>query len=236
MTVGTRRMTRVTVVPEPADLVRPAAGWLAAEIGEDDPRSRRLRAGAVGRPDARAGLPTSLRGPRPRLGARAGVLRGRARGAAGSRGEQLSHGAGGAALPGRDSRLERPPHGSRATRPRRRGARIRAGTPARARRPAARRGGGWAYRVAVSGLAGAGERRRLVVPVTGTKPPTERLTITPPVIGAAPAGGVLATGRTRRRWWPGRSRARSTPGEVPAQLARHGVWFLDRAAAGRLIP
>ena len=80
------------------------------------------------------------------------------------------------------------------------------------------------------------ERRRLVVPVTGAKPPAERLTITPPVIGAARRVAVLGAGADKAAMVARALEGPVEPGEVPAQLARHGVWFLDRAAAGRLVP
>ena len=84
------------------------------------------------------------------------------------------------------------------------------------------------------GSPAAEERRRLVLPVVGTQAPVERLTITPPVIEAARRLAVAAGGGDKAA-----AVARALEGsagamEVPASLARRGVWFLDRAAAARL--
>ncbi len=78
------------------------------------------------------------------------------------------------------------------------------------------------------------ERTRLVLAVTGTKPPPRRLTITPPVIAAARRIAVLAAGGAKA---PAVARALHgppAPQDCPAQLARRGAWFLDPAAAGAL--
>ncbi|HVH68993.1 MAG TPA: 6-phosphogluconolactonase [Gemmatimonadales bacterium] len=78
------------------------------------------------------------------------------------------------------------------------------------------------------------ERRRRVVAVEGPKPPARRLTITPPVITAARQVAVLATGKEKAAA-VARALDDHTPAtEVPASLARHGVWFLDPAAAAQL--
>jgi 6-phosphogluconolactonase len=84
------------------------------------------------------------------------------------------------------------------------------------------------------GSAALDERRRLVVPVVGTKPPAERLTITPPVIEAAQRVAVLVTGADKAAAVARALEGPLAPREVPAQLARRGAWFVDRAAAGRL--
>ncbi|HET8834063.1 MAG TPA: 6-phosphogluconolactonase, partial [Gemmatimonadales bacterium] len=81
------------------------------------------------------------------------------------------------------------------------------------------------------GSAALDERRRLVVPVIGTKPPAERLTITPPVIEAAQRVAVLATGADKAAVVARALEGPLAPREVPAQLARRGAWFVDRAAA-----
>jgi 6-phosphogluconolactonase len=78
------------------------------------------------------------------------------------------------------------------------------------------------------------ERRRLVVPVHGPKPPAERLTITPPVIEAARRVAVIATGEDKMAMVARAIEGPFAPKAVPVQLARRGVWFLDRAAAARL--
>lgn len=78
------------------------------------------------------------------------------------------------------------------------------------------------------------ERRRLVLPVTGTKPPAARLTITPPVIAAARRIAVLAAGADKAAAVARALEGPLAPNGTPAQLARRGDWFLDRAAAEQL--
>jgi 6-phosphogluconolactonase len=84
------------------------------------------------------------------------------------------------------------------------------------------------------GSAALDERRRLVMPVIGAKPPAERLTITPPVIEAARRVAVIATGEDKARMVARAIDGPLAPKTVPVQLARRGVWFLDRAAAAEL--
>jgi 6-phosphogluconolactonase len=84
------------------------------------------------------------------------------------------------------------------------------------------------------GSAALDERRRLVVPVIGAKPPPQRLTITPPVIEAARRVAVIATGEDKAVMVARALDGPLGPKEVPVQLARRGTWFLDRAAAGRI--
>ncbi len=84
------------------------------------------------------------------------------------------------------------------------------------------------------GSAALDERRRLVVPVVGPKPPPQRLTITPPVIEAARIVAVIATGKGKAAMAARAIEGPWAPREVPAQLARRGHWFLDQAAAARL--
>ena len=84
------------------------------------------------------------------------------------------------------------------------------------------------------GSAALDEQRRLVLPVIGPKPPVERLTVTPPVIEAARSVVVLATGADKAAMVARAVEGPLDPKAVPAQLARRGAWFLDRAAAGRL--
>lgn len=86
------------------------------------------------------------------------------------------------------------------------------------------------------GSAALNEWQRLVVPVLGTKPPPERLTITPPVIDAARKVAVLATGDDKAAMVARAIEGPLAANEVPAQLARRGTWFLDRAAAALLTP
>jgi 6-phosphogluconolactonase len=78
------------------------------------------------------------------------------------------------------------------------------------------------------------EETRRVLPVTGPKPPPERLSLTPPVLRAARMCLVLASGAGKAE--PVR-RALQGPIDVvqtPIQLARDGVWFLDPGAAASL--
>jgi 6-phosphogluconolactonase len=84
------------------------------------------------------------------------------------------------------------------------------------------------------GSAALEERARRVVPVRSPKPPERRLTITPPVIAAARRVLVLAAGKDKAEAVARALRAGATPNEVPARLARDGVWFLDQAAASLL--
>jgi 6-phosphogluconolactonase len=71
------------------------------------------------------------------------------------------------------------------------------------------------------------ERNRRVVPITGPKPPFERLTITPPVIAQAKSIFVLATGNAKAKVL---SKARQAPSnfvELPACLVLSATWLLD---------
>jgi len=77
------------------------------------------------------------------------------------------------------------------------------------------------------------ERRRVVV-VDSPKPPPRRLTITPPVIAAARHIAMVVTGAEKAAA-VGLVREGGAPvTAMPAVLARHGVWFLDPAAAAQL--
>ena len=75
------------------------------------------------------------------------------------------------------------------------------------------------------------ERSRRVVPARAPKPPERRLTLTPPVIAAARRILVLAAGADKAEPVARALKAAVTPDEVPARLARDGVWFLDQSAA-----
>ena len=71
------------------------------------------------------------------------------------------------------------------------------------------------------------------MPVTGAKPPHERMTITPVVIEAAATIVVMATGKGKAQ---AVARALRGPADVagcPAQLARRGLWLLDQRGGGR---
>jgi 6-phosphogluconolactonase len=78
------------------------------------------------------------------------------------------------------------------------------------------------------------EESRRVLPVTGPKPPPERLSITPPVLRAARLCLVLGSGAGKAE--PVRRALKDAIDvvQVPIQLARDGVWFLDAAAAAQL--
>ena len=80
------------------------------------------------------------------------------------------------------------------------------------------------------GAAALDERARRVVPATGPTPPRERLTITPPVIGAARRVAVLVAGADKAATVARALRGPVRPRELPVQLALAGAWFLDRAA------
>lgn len=84
------------------------------------------------------------------------------------------------------------------------------------------------------GSAALRERRARVMPVRGAKPPHDRLTITPIVIQASATVVVLATGAHKARAVARALRGAADVSACPAQLARHGLWLLDREAAAGL--
>lgn len=84
------------------------------------------------------------------------------------------------------------------------------------------------------GSSALNEQVRQVVAVTGPQPPTQRLTVTPPVITAAASRIVLVSGSGKAK-----AVAEALEGPVnfagcPAQLAREGIWIMDHAAAAAL--
>ncbi len=84
------------------------------------------------------------------------------------------------------------------------------------------------------GATALSERVRRVLPVTGPKPPPERLTLTPPALEAARCCIVLGSGLGKAE---AVRRALKEPldiAAIPIQLARAGVWFLDASAASLL--
>jgi 6-phosphogluconolactonase len=84
------------------------------------------------------------------------------------------------------------------------------------------------------GSPALGERKRRFLPVIGPKPPPERFSVTPPVIGAAQQIIMLATGAGKA---DAVARALRGPLEItqtPSALARHGLWLMDPAAASKL--
>jgi 6-phosphogluconolactonase/glucosamine-6-phosphate isomerase/deaminase len=70
--------------------------------------------------------------------------------------------------------------------------------------------------------------------VVGGEPLKQRLTITPPVIEAARGLLVLARGAAKADAVALALEGPANSARAPAQLARHGVWILDREAASRL--
>jgi 6-phosphogluconolactonase len=88
------------------------------------------------------------------------------------------------------------------------------------------------------GSAALSETDRRVVAVPGPPPPIQpqvaRMTITPPVIGAAREAVVLVNGSGKAALLSRILEGPSDPIDLPAQLALGGTWILDRAAAGQL--
>ncbi|MHB0949512.1 MAG: 6-phosphogluconolactonase [Gemmatimonadaceae bacterium] len=78
------------------------------------------------------------------------------------------------------------------------------------------------------------EQARRVVPATSPVAPHERLTITAPVIAAAHACLVLATGARKRDAVARALAPDAEPRDIPAALARPARWLLDTEAAARL--
>jgi 6-phosphogluconolactonase len=79
-------------------------------------------------------------------------------------------------------------------------------------------------------------RDRRVVPAVSPVPPTNRLTITPPVIAGARRVLVIAAGSGKAAPVARALDAATDPREIPARLAREATWLLDDAAASCLAP
>ncbi len=79
-----------------------------------------------------------------------------------------------------------------------------------------------------------GERRRRVVRVDGPDGGPARLTVTPPVLAQAREIVVLAAGAAKAPMVVRALAEEGDPGEVPARLARRGLWILDESAAASL--
>ena len=77
---------------------------------------------------------------------------------------------------------------------------------------------------------------RKVVAVVGPKAPLHRLTVTPPVIAAAVHKIVLVGGSGKAGAVAQALEGPENPDACPAQLARDGIWIMDRAAASGLRP
>lgn len=84
------------------------------------------------------------------------------------------------------------------------------------------------------GAAELEEASARVVPSRSPDPPRGRLTITPPVIRSARRIVVLVAGERKAEAVRRALEGEWAPRDCPAQLARHGAWLLDRAAAARL--
>ena len=79
------------------------------------------------------------------------------------------------------------------------------------------------------------ERNRRVVPITGPKPPFERLTITPPVIAQAKSIFVLATGTAKAKVFSIARQAPSNFDALPARLVLSATCLLDTALTENII-
>ena len=80
------------------------------------------------------------------------------------------------------------------------------------------------------------ERERRVVPVTGApKPPSCRMTITPPVIEAARQIVMIVSGVEKAYMVSRALGGLVDPKIVPALLARRATWIVDHAAAGAVL-
>ncbi len=84
------------------------------------------------------------------------------------------------------------------------------------------------------GSSALSERVRKVVAVMGPKAPAQRLTITPPVIAAAREKIILVSGSGKAVAVAQALEGPDQPAQCPAQLARDGLWIMDRAAASGL--
>jgi 6-phosphogluconolactonase len=78
------------------------------------------------------------------------------------------------------------------------------------------------------------ERIRKVLAVVGPKAPLHRLTVTPPVIAAAREKIILVSGAGKAGAVAQALEGPDQPIQCPAQLARDGIWIMDRDAASGL--
>ena len=78
------------------------------------------------------------------------------------------------------------------------------------------------------------ETARKVVAVVGPQAPLHRLTVTPPVIAAAREKIILVSGSGKAGAVAQALEGPQNPDACPAQLARDGIWIMDRAAASGL--
>lgn len=84
------------------------------------------------------------------------------------------------------------------------------------------------------GSAALRETSRKVVAVAGPRAPLHRLTVTPPVIAAAREKIILVSGAGKAGAVAQALEGPDQPVQCPAQLARDGIWIMDRAAASGL--
>jgi 6-phosphogluconolactonase len=79
------------------------------------------------------------------------------------------------------------------------------------------------------------ERHRRVVVVEGSKPPKQRITITPPVLESAREVLVLVSGADKAAALERVLDEHGSPDRTPARLVREALWFADRAAASAVL-
>jgi 6-phosphogluconolactonase len=84
------------------------------------------------------------------------------------------------------------------------------------------------------GESALSERTRRVLPALAPSEPSQRITITPPVIQLARLVIVLASGSSKARAIRNALAEGAHPSRCPARLARRGVWILDRDAIAQL--
>ena len=78
------------------------------------------------------------------------------------------------------------------------------------------------------------EKKKRMVAVKGSKPPQWRISITPPVIADAGSVLVMAKGSSKAPMVARALQGPLDPKEIPIQLAVHGTWIIDSAAAQEL--
>jgi 6-phosphogluconolactonase len=84
------------------------------------------------------------------------------------------------------------------------------------------------------GAASLSESVRSYIPVTGPKPPPERLTLTPASLATAHTLMMLAGGAGKAEPVARALHGAWDPVGTPSQLARRGLWIVDTAAAAEL--
>ena len=84
------------------------------------------------------------------------------------------------------------------------------------------------------GAPSLAESSRRVIAVCAPTPPSDRLTITPPVIRDARQTIGLVAGKAKAEALARVIDGLYNPERTPGQLARDGLWISDRAAAARL--